>query len=62
MPIYIGDDETDEDAFRILRGRGVGIVVAQANEDRLTWGRVRLTDPDAVLQFLDRLATAGKRP
>jgi trehalose 6-phosphate phosphatase len=61
MPIYIGDDETDEDAFRILRGRGVGIVVAQGDEDRLTWGRARLTDPDGVLEFLDRLATAGKR-
>ena len=24
MPIYIGDDLTDEDAFQALRGRGLG--------------------------------------
>lgn len=29
MPIYIGDDLTDEDAFRILRGAGLTIVVGQ---------------------------------
>jgi alpha,alpha-trehalase len=62
VPIYIGDDETDEDAFRVLRGRGVGIVVAGGDEERLTWARLRLADPDGVLEFLDRLASAGERP
>ena len=26
---YLGDDETDEDAFRALQGRGIGVLVAE---------------------------------
>jgi alpha,alpha-trehalose-phosphate synthase [UDP-forming]/trehalose-phosphatase len=32
VPIYIGDDVTDEDAFKILRGRGIGISVGKSEE------------------------------
>ena len=28
-PIYIGDDRTDEDAFRALEQRGIGILVSE---------------------------------
>jgi len=31
-PIYIGDDTTDEDAFRAIRGEGIGISVGKNNE------------------------------
>jgi len=32
VPIYIGDDVTDEDAFKMLRGRGIGISVGKSEE------------------------------
>jgi alpha,alpha-trehalase len=54
VPIYIGDDVTDEDAFRELADDGVGILVAQ--EDAITRASYRLDDPDAVQDFLNRLA------
>jgi len=32
IPVYIGDDKTDEDAFRAIRGRGIGISIGRNNE------------------------------
>jgi alpha,alpha-trehalase len=53
--LCIGDDETDEDAVRILAGgRGIGIVVG--TEHRETMAEFALDDPDQVMEFLGRLA------
>jgi trehalose-phosphatase len=54
LPVYIGDDVTDEDAFRALAGRGVGIAVLDAPRD--TAARYVLPDTDAVRDFLAALA------
>lgn len=56
LPLYIGDDVTDEDAFTALRDRGVGIVVKGAN--RPTAARYALDDPDQVRRFFDELVCA----
>jgi alpha,alpha-trehalase len=53
VPIYIGDDETDEDAFHALKMRGIGILVAQASQS--TEARYGLRDPDEVKGFLTAL-------
>jgi trehalose-phosphatase len=53
VPIYLGDDETDEDAFRALAGRGLGILVA--DEPRQTHATFVLRDVAAVEAFLRRL-------
>jgi trehalose-phosphatase len=61
-PIYIGDDRTDEDAFRALQQRGVGIVVSE--EPRATAANYSLKDPTEVERFLRELgaaAVAGRR-
>lgn len=49
---YLGDDVTDEDAFRAIGGRGLGILVR--NEPRQTAARHRLSPPDELLEFLHR--------
>jgi trehalose-phosphatase len=52
LPIYLGDDQTDEDAFRILRGHGISVFIGP--------GRFRskadffLRDPAEVQEFLSR--------
>jgi len=55
LPFYIGDDTTDEDAFRAIEDRGIGIVVM--NRPRPTRARYALRDPDAVGRFLEALRT-----
>jgi trehalose-6-phosphatase len=46
-PLYVGDDITDEDAFAALRGRGVGILVADLDDPELAG---RTTRVDYVLR------------
>ena len=52
-PIYIGDDRTDEDAFRALEKSGLGILVSE--EPRPTAARYSLKDPAEVERFLRKL-------
>ncbi len=60
LPIYIGDDRTDEDAFTALAGRGTGILIAES--PRRTAARYTLRNPDEVHRFLQRLVGAAKPP
>lgn len=54
LPFYIGDDLTDEDAFRAIQGRGIGILVAA--EPRETAAEYQLRDTEEVRELLERLA------
>jgi trehalose 6-phosphate phosphatase len=57
LPIYIGDDTTDEDAFRALKGCGVGILVS--DELQPTLAAYSLKDPSEVERFLRALVAKG---
>ena len=52
-PIYIGDDRTDEDAFRALEQRGIGILVSEQSQP--TTARYSLKNPAEVERFLRAL-------
>jgi trehalose-phosphatase len=58
--VYVGDDETDEDAFRAVRDRGFGIKVGGGDAPTAALGR--LAGPEAVREFLRQwlTITAGK--
>src|SRR5438034_6144263 len=50
LPIYIGDDRTDEDAFCALKMRGVAILVSEQSQP--TTARYSVKNPDEVERFL----------
>ncbi|QLL08445.1 trehalose-phosphatase [Mycobacterium vicinigordonae] len=57
LPIYLGDDITDEDAFDAIREDGVPIMVRHSDDgDRATAAEYTLESPAAVAEFTDRLA------
>jgi trehalose-phosphatase len=60
VPIYLGDDITDEDAFRALAGNGIGILVESGgdpeNAGRATAADYVLSSIEEVEAFINRLA------
>ncbi|OIN82531.1 trehalose-phosphatase [Mycobacterium malmoense] len=57
VPIYVGDDITDEDAFDAVRPDGVPILVRHNEDgDRATAALFALDSPARVAEFTDRLA------
>jgi trehalose 6-phosphate phosphatase len=57
VPIYLGDDITDEDAFDAIHDDGVAIVVRHTDDgDRATAANYALDNPEQVRDFAERLA------
>ncbi|HZP17405.1 MAG TPA: trehalose-phosphatase, partial [Terriglobales bacterium] len=55
---YLGDDQTDENAFRAIKGRGLSVLVRP--EPRPTMADVWLRPPEELVRFLrDWLEACG---
>jgi len=59
IPLYIGDDDTDEDAFEAIRECGIGILVSDT--ERKTAAQFVLRDPEETVVFLGELATIAEQ-
>ncbi|GJP81296.1 hypothetical protein CLOP_g11452 [Closterium sp. NIES-67] len=55
LPLYIGDDRTDEDAFKMLRERGSGCGIIVSAAAKPTAAAFSLRDPSEVMDFLQKL-------
>jgi trehalose 6-phosphate phosphatase len=66
VPIYLGDDITDEDAFEALDGRGIGVFVGRADDPevagRTTYADYALESIEEVEKFLDALERWAPAP
>jgi alpha,alpha-trehalase len=58
LPLYVGDDVTDEDAFKVLVDRGLGFAVQK--DDKPTQAQYLLRNPVEVEKFLQALIPVGK--
>ena len=56
IPLYVGDDLTDEDGFKAIEEQEHGIGILVAEESRPTAASYSLRDPDQVRRFLVWLA------
>jgi trehalose 6-phosphate phosphatase len=52
LPIYIGDDITDEDAFKLLKGSGLTVFVGKPKKSNAEY---YIKDTNEVLSFLSWL-------
>ncbi|HLU77696.1 MAG TPA: trehalose-phosphatase [Burkholderiales bacterium] len=59
VPIFIGDDLTDEDAFEVIADDGIGVLVSET--PRMTKAHFRIPDVDAVYRLLARIGAHAVR-
>lgn len=57
VPIYIGDDKTDEDAFKALKGKGLTVFVGKPKPSDAQY---YLKDTSEVMEFLKRILEIQK--
>jgi alpha,alpha-trehalase len=59
VPLYIGDDVTDEDAFRAVADCGIGVLVSE--DDQQTAAHYVVRDTDEVAELLEELVDFAEK-
>ncbi|MFA5159651.1 MAG: trehalose-phosphatase [Candidatus Omnitrophota bacterium] len=60
LPVFIGDDRTDENAFRVLRNSGIAIKVTE-NPRVFSTAKYYIHSPDEVLDLLEQVIKIRSR-
>ena len=59
LPVYVGDDATDEEAFRALKAKGIAVLVGRGQKSHAQY---YLESPEAVTEFLKCHLLQAVRP
>jgi trehalose-phosphatase len=59
LPIYVGDDATDEDAFAALREEGISVKVRTGTETAARYTLEGTAEVRGFLEWLDKVAVKG---
>lgn len=60
LSVYVGDDKTDEDAFKVVKSEPHGLGILVSTIPKPTQAMYHLQDPAEVLTFLVRLAAIAQ--
>lgn len=60
VALYLGDDHTDEDAFRALKEQQAGLGILVSSKAKPTDAVFTVRDPAEVQQFLSQLVEYGR--
>ncbi len=61
LPVYLGDDVTDEDGFRAIQQFGRGITIHIGNDIYSTVADYFLRSPEETIEFLQTLLECSLR-
>ena len=61
LPIYLGDDLTDEDGFQVIEKYGRGVTVHIGEFPNNSSARYFLRSPDEVGMFMSKLLNSAQR-
>ena len=61
LPVYFGDDLTDEDGFRVIEGYGIGLSVFVGEQNQQSTARYFLKSPAEVATFMSTLLEQAQK-
>jgi len=61
LPMYLGDDLTDEDGFRVIEAYGIGISVFVGEQNQQSTARYFLKSPAEVATFMGTLLEQARK-
>jgi len=62
LPVYLGDDRTDEDAFSALDGKGITVFVGKPGKSKANFFLKNIPEVKIFLKRLSALQVGGREP